>query len=46
MGEAPGPEDRRSNIVTEDAPIALITKEIPRLWRSVSQKPWRRPNRY
>ena len=32
MREAPGPEDRRSNIVTEDAPVALITKEIPRLW--------------
>ena len=34
-----GTEDRRSNILTKDVPIALIAQEVPRIWRSVSQEP-------
>ena len=29
-----GTEDKRPNIMTEDAPIALIAQEIPRVWGS------------
>ena len=34
-----GTEAKRPNIVTKDAPIALITSEIPRVLGAVSQKP-------
>jgi len=36
-----GTKDKRPNIATEDAPIAL-SQEIPRVWGAVSQKPWRK----
>lgn len=38
-------EDWRSNIITKDAPIAIITWKIPRVWGAVSQEPWRK-NKY
>ena len=33
-------EDDRPNVLTKDAPIALITQEIPRVLRAASQKLW------
>ena len=33
-----GTEDKRPNIITKDAPIALIAQEIPRVWGAVSQE--------
>ena len=35
-----GTEDQKSNILTKDAPIALIIQKIPRALGAVSQEPW------
>lgn len=29
-----GTEDKRPNIISKDAPVALIAQEIPRVWGS------------
>ena len=35
-----GTQNRRPNIITKDAPITLITREIPKVWWAVSQALW------
>lgn len=37
-----GTEDKRLNVTTKDAPIALIAKDIPRVWGAVIQEPQRK----
>ena len=32
-------KDKRPNVMTKDAPIALLTLEIPRVWGTVGQEP-------
>ena len=32
-----GTEDKRPNMITKDAPIALITQEIPKVWQPMDE---------
>lgn len=41
-----GTENKRPSIITRDAPVGLITQEIPKVLGAVSQKLWAKAKIY